>query len=107
MHIGCNSVHVRELGLASASDTAILEAARDQHRIVVSRDGDFAALLALAGANQPSFIHLRIPSVNQPAAQADLILSVLEMAAPELAAGAIVAVRGNKIRIRALPIDKA
>lgn len=107
MQHGCDAVHVRELGLASADDATILSAANREHRIVVSRDGDFAALLALAGASTPSFLHLRTPGLNQPRAQAVLVLRVLETAANEFAAGAIVTVRGEKIRIRSLPVSKS
>lgn len=83
-----------------------MSAASATNRIVVSRDGDFATLLALGAASQPSFIHLRIPGVNRPDAQAALVLRALEIAGADLAAGAIVTVRGDKIRVRALPVGK-
>ncbi len=101
---GYDVVHVRELGLASASDREVLQRARDESRIVVSRDGDFSALLAHSGADGPSFLHLRTPGVNRPNEQAELILRAMKSAASELASGAIVAVRGARIRVRRLPV---
>lgn len=102
---GHDAVHVRELGMADADDRAILERAQRDGRVVVSRDGDFAALLALARADGPSFVHLRIPRVNAPADQVDLLLRVVERAGDAIRTGAIVTVRGDQIRIRSLPIS--
>ncbi len=49
--IGIEAVHVGEMGLAAASDAAILDIARQEERIVVTLDADFHALLALSGAD--------------------------------------------------------
>ena len=97
-------MHVRDLGLASADDETILTRAFQDRRVVVSRDGDFATLLALANANGPSFLHLRVPGVNQPSQQVALIQRALQLAAAELRIGAIVTVRSDRIRIRVLPV---
>ena len=101
---GFDAVHVRDLGLATATDAVILARALQDGRTVVSRDGDFAALLALENAAGPSFVHLRTPGVNRPADQLALLRRVLKIAGAELAAGAIVTVRGDRLRIRALPV---
>jgi len=82
----------------------IQDRALQDGRIVVSRDGDFATLLAHSGATTPSFVHLRIPGLNKIAAQVALLLDVLAMTATELSQGAIVTVREGRVRIRALPV---
>jgi predicted nuclease of predicted toxin-antitoxin system len=97
-------LHVHDLGLATADDEAILSRALRDGRIVVSRDGDFATLLARANATGPSFVHLRIPGVNKPADQLALLDRALKLAAAELATGAIVTVRRDRVRIRSLPV---
>lgn len=101
---GFDALHVRDLGLASAADATVLERARSEHRVVVSRDADFAALLSLAKLEWPTFVHLRTPGLNRPEAQVDVICRVLRTATDALARGAIVSVRREKIRVRPLPV---
>jgi Domain of unknown function (DUF5615) len=43
---GWDVAHVRALGLRAATDKVVLEAARNDHRVLVSADTDFGALLA-------------------------------------------------------------
>jgi predicted nuclease of predicted toxin-antitoxin system len=42
------------MGLATADDVAVLAAAREDHRILISADTDFGGLLAETGAALPS-----------------------------------------------------
>ena len=44
---GHNAVHVRDCGLASASDTEIFKLVAAEKRVIVSADTDFGTLLAL------------------------------------------------------------
>jgi predicted nuclease of predicted toxin-antitoxin system len=62
---GYDTLHVRDVGLASADDDTVLQKAREDGRVLISRDGDFAAILARNGVDRPSFVHLRTPSVNR------------------------------------------
>jgi predicted nuclease of predicted toxin-antitoxin system len=104
---GVDAVHVRDLGLATESDATILKRAATDGRILVSRDGDFAALLANGGLTLPSFVHLRAPRLNRLADQIEVLLRTLEAAAEDLARGAIVTVRGaqgERVRVRGLPV---
>jgi len=96
--------HVRDLGLRDASDGTILEAALRAGRIL-ALDGDFAALLAHAGAALPSVIHLRSSSQGRPEAQCPPILQALTSYADVLLSGAIVSVHKDQIRCRPLPIE--
>jgi predicted nuclease of predicted toxin-antitoxin system len=99
-----DALHVRDLGLATAPDATILERARVDHRVVVSRDADFSALLSQGNLDWPSFVHLRTPGLNRPEEQVDVLCRVLLTAAAALAQGAIVTVRHDKFRIRVLPM---
>jgi predicted nuclease of predicted toxin-antitoxin system len=47
--LGHDAVHVGEIGMASATDRAILEEAAQRQAVVVTFDADFHALLALRG----------------------------------------------------------
>jgi predicted nuclease of predicted toxin-antitoxin system len=101
---GFDVVHVRDWGMRDASDASILERARNERRIVVSRDGDFAALLTHLDSSGPSFIHLREPRMNRPHEQVDVIKQALKIAGQDLSEGAIVSIRGGRMRVRRLPI---
>jgi predicted nuclease of predicted toxin-antitoxin system len=50
---GHDAVHVADLDLRSAPDTAILETAEAHKRIIISSDTDFGTLLAEMRASAP------------------------------------------------------
>jgi len=56
---GLDCLHVREVGLASAADSIVLEFARKEGRVYVTLDHDFHRLLAESGAVRPSVILIR------------------------------------------------
>jgi len=56
---GWDVAHVRALGLRAAKDEAVLEAARNDGRVLVSADTDFGALLAASHDPGPSIVLLR------------------------------------------------
>ena len=105
-HAGVDAVHTGECGLARATDSVILEVARQQDRVVVTLDSDFHALLALAGAHRPSVIRIRVEGLRAPAA-AELIQQVLVACRDDVAEGCLVSVQVDRIRVRRLPIHAA
>ena len=103
--LGVASQHVGDLGMAAATDAAILAFALQHHLTVVTLDADFHAALALSGAQAPSVIRIRIEGLDGPHAAA-LLSHVLHASAAELAAGAMVSVTPpNHIRVRRLPVS--
>jgi len=64
---GIDAVHAADIGLSAASDSQILDHARTDHRVVVTLDADFHALLALSGAAVPSVVRIRPEGLRGPA----------------------------------------
>jgi predicted nuclease of predicted toxin-antitoxin system len=102
--MGIESEHVGNLGMASASDSAILEVGRKRGWVVVTLDADFHALLALSEASLPSVIRIRIEGMKGEQV-ATIINRVHEAAAIDLAEGAAVTVTERRIAIRRLPLS--
>lgn len=65
---GHKSVHASEIGRDKATDTALLELARIESRVVITADLDFPRLLALSLAASPGVI----PSWRQLLGQRDV-----------------------------------
>jgi predicted nuclease of predicted toxin-antitoxin system len=91
--------------LAAASDIAILAYAQQHDLVVITLDADFHTILATSGATKPSVVRIRIEGLDG-ARLAQLLAQVLQAAAVDLAAGAMVSVTTpNLIRVRSLPIN--
>lgn len=88
---GIDTVHVGDLGLSSAEDAAILQAALEANRAVVTLDADFHTLLALSGAIAPSVIRIRIVALRGEAL-AELLLAVIAQCTTDIEQGAAVTV---------------
>jgi predicted nuclease of predicted toxin-antitoxin system len=69
--LGHDAVHVRELGVHSASDSTLLELAAKDNRVLVSTDADFTVLLAARKARKPSlFFEAQVSSARRAASPA-------------------------------------
>ncbi len=105
MRAGWEVVHVSEIGMSGAADTEILERARAEHRVCVTLDADFHALLATSGETDPSVVRIRKEGLDATA-----LAALLETLWPELenalVAGAMVTVTDRSVRVRRLPFGK-
>ncbi len=102
---GYDAVHVRNIGLASASDPEIFERASIENRIIISADTDFGTLLAFRKSSKSSFILFR-QTDKHPSAQLKLLLSKIASLEKDLLSGSIVVFEDKRIRIRQLPISR-
>ncbi len=96
--------HVRDHNLQHATDTAILEFARERSLVVVSEDTDFGELLAQQRTAAPSFVLLRTYQPITPDEQAAVLLANLPRVRPDLEQGAIVVIERSRLRLRRLPL---
>jgi predicted nuclease of predicted toxin-antitoxin system len=103
LRVGIESVHMGEIGLATASDAKILDFADQGGWVVVALDADFHLLLALSGASSPSVVRVRVEG-QRAEELASLLVSVLEICKDDLLRGAMVSVTENGVRIRRLPL---
>jgi predicted nuclease of predicted toxin-antitoxin system len=101
--LGIAAEHVGDLGMAAATDEAILIAARVRTAVVVTLDADFHALLARSRATTPSVVRVRVEGLKA-AELATLLSQVVTIAAAELEAGAAASVTAHRVRVRLLPI---
>ena len=98
-----DTIHVGDIGYATADDEAILAKAREEARVVVTLDADFHTLMALSGANGPSVIRVRLQGLRAPAL-VDLLLYTIEQCRNDLDTGALVTVQRGRIRVHHLPL---
>lgn len=104
---GFEAVHVGEVDLLTASDTSIVEYARANDLVVVTVDSDFAAMLAIEGAERPSVVQLRDVAELGPTAHRALLVANLGAVAEDIEVGAIVSLSPTRLAVRRLPIRRA
>ena len=81
---GYDAIHVADVGLLSAADLEILQAAAKEDQVLLTADTDFGALLALGSLASPSVLLLRSADHMRPAEQAELIAANLPLIAEDL-----------------------
>jgi predicted nuclease of predicted toxin-antitoxin system len=101
---GHDAVHVRDLGLARATDDELFELAAREDRALLSEDTDFGTILALRAEQRPSVLLFRRMSDRRAHTLLALLLVNIDAVAAALEAGAIVVIEPERVRVRHLPI---
>lgn len=104
---GHHATHIRDHGMASASDPQVLaKAAADGLTLITADRGDFGRELALTRAVEPSVVLLRqLPDIVRAADVAALLLANLTQAVMSaLGAGAFVVLTPQAVRVRYFPL---
>jgi predicted nuclease of predicted toxin-antitoxin system len=101
---GFSAEHVGDLGMATATDKAILGEGKSRGSIIVTLDSDFHTILALSNASSPSVIRIRLQGLKGDDVTR-IIAQVVEVAEQELVAGAAVTVTDRRLALRRLPLE--
>jgi predicted nuclease of predicted toxin-antitoxin system len=100
---GYDAVHALNAGLARAADSAIIERARSEQRVVITADLDYPRLLALTQAERPGVILFRGGEYSEQDA-VERLTRVLELIPGEELTDSMVVVEKARIRRRRLPL---
>jgi predicted nuclease of predicted toxin-antitoxin system len=100
---GYDAIHLVEQGLEKLPDDEILIKARDEERIILTVDLDFAQLLAIGKVSLPSVILFRLGNESYEVIN-QFLAEVLNRFEAELEAGVIISVSDKSFRMRRLPI---
>ena len=100
---GHEGVHVADIGRGRAADSALLEIARREGRVVITADLDFPRLLVLSMASGPGVILFRGGNYSD-AEMRSLLERVLESVPPDTLERSICVVDQRRIRVTRLPI---
>jgi predicted nuclease of predicted toxin-antitoxin system len=101
---GHEAMHVRDVDLRAARDTAVIEFARENGYIVVSADTDFGTLLAATGSSTPSVVLIRRTVDRRASRLLGLLLENLDQVEQVLDEGAVVVLEDARVRVRRLPL---
>jgi predicted nuclease of predicted toxin-antitoxin system len=102
---GHSCVHWSQIGSPDASDSVLMEWARQNGYVVLTHDLDFGAILAATKASAPSVIQIRARDVLPPAMEA-VLASALRTYEDRLSAGALLVVDSARSRARILPLSR-
>jgi predicted nuclease of predicted toxin-antitoxin system len=96
--------HVGDIGMARASDTEIVAAARRNRETIITHDLDYGGLLAFSGEDAPSVIIFRVHNTRIQNLFDQFVSAWNEIEEP-LSNGAIVILEDAVLRIRRLPFE--
>ncbi|MCS6910075.1 MAG: DUF5615 family PIN-like protein [Anaerolineales bacterium] len=100
---GHDALHLHEAGLNILPDSLVLRKARDEDRILLTSDLDFADLLAASGETLPTVVIFRLRNMSPDSVNRHLEMLLAQYSA-ELEQGVIVSVAEDHVRVRRLPI---
>ena len=101
---GHDAVHIRDYGMQAAPDEQVLDRAVVEERVLISADTDFGMLLSRLHTTAPSVLLVRRLVGRRVKDMTEVILANLAPVADDLAAGAVVVLGEESVRVRRLPL---
>lgn len=101
--LGHDAVHAVSIGLATSSDTQIIETARRERRTIVTADLDYPRLLASARSAEPSLILFRGGNWSEGDVRTRMATLLANFTASDIE-GSILVVERERLRRRRLPL---
>jgi predicted nuclease of predicted toxin-antitoxin system len=105
-HLGHEAIHSGKLGLAKATDEALLSLAESREMVLLTHDLDFGQLMAFSRKRKPSIVIFRVQKTNSLLIE-KLLMKSWKVIEKPLLEGAIVVIEEKDFRIRPLPIGGA
>lgn len=103
---GWQVCHWSAIGPGNAPDSALMKWAREHQHAVVTQDLDFPQILYTTRESGPSVVLLRMDNEFDTAAR-DHVCAAIALAEASLAAGALLTISGQRVRLRHLPFSPA
>jgi predicted nuclease of predicted toxin-antitoxin system len=100
---GIDSIHVGNIGMATATDAEIIQKAIELNATVVTFDSDFHSILATINGTLPSVVRIRIEGLKAPEL-AKLLYKTIQLAKKEILDGSAITITKNGIRVHRLPL---
>jgi predicted nuclease of predicted toxin-antitoxin system len=100
---GHEAKHWSEIGEHNAEDRVIMAYAAENGAVILTGDMDFAEIHAFENSVKPSVIQIRAKDMLPPA-QGPLMARALTIGGSDLELGAVVTIKGTRMRIAKLPI---
>jgi len=100
---GHAALHWSQLGAHNASDRVIMGYAAENEAVILTGDMDFAEIHAFDNSVKPSIIQIGAKDLL-PTTLGPLVIRALNIGAYDLKLGAVVTIKGTRMRIAKLPI---
>jgi predicted nuclease of predicted toxin-antitoxin system len=102
INAGHDALHVKKLGMCSASDNEIFKLAFEEERTIISADTDFGFILSKWDKNLPSVILFRFLSTD-PQIQFGYLNKIIIDFKKEIVERCIFIVEPARVRVKKLP----
>ena len=99
---GHDAIHVRDEDMYRASDSAIVNKAKDEEFIILTCDLDFGDIMSALSEQYPSVVIFRLEN-EVPSNVIRRLKQVLEESSDAIKKGAIISVEETRHRVRSLP----
>ncbi len=100
---GHDALHLYDQGLGQLPDADVLDKARQEGRILLTHDLDFADLVALGQSGSPSVVIFRLRDMR-PCNVYRHLQAIIARHADALTMGTVISVTEGRVRVRSLPI---